>query len=384
MKKNILFLTGTRADFGKMKPLMRKLEESDDFECRVFVTGMHMLPRYGSTIDEVQKSGFKNIFVYTNQSANYNTATPTVTPMDMILASTIEGLGHYVRELRPDLIVVHGDRIEALAGAIVGMLNNILVAHIEGGELSGSVDELIRHAVSKLARLHFVANEDASRRLIQMGESPESIFVIGSPDVDLMLSSSLPSLEEAKKRYEINFEEYAFFSYHPVVTEPDKLKQNADVVISALLESKMNFVVIYPNNDAGSYIILDAITTLENNQRFRIFPSLRFEHFLTLLKHARAIVGNSSAGIRTAPAYGVPTVNIGKRQMNRFDYTSIINVDEGKEAILNALNSLPKKVEPSFHFGKGNSAELFIEHLRNSKLWQVSPQKQFLDKEVTG
>src|SRR5664280_207607 len=160
--RSILFVTGTRADFGKLKPLISEVAKSEAFQYRIFVTGMHMLSRYGSTVKEVFDCGFKNIFGYINQDGSGSTG------MDLALANTIQGLGHYVREFPPDLLVVHGDRIEALAGAIVGALHNVLVAHIEGGEVSGTVDELLRHAISKLSHLHFVANEEARNRLIQM------------------------------------------------------------------------------------------------------------------------------------------------------------------------------------------------------------------------
>lgn len=369
----ILFLTGTRADFGKMKPLMQQVERSEAFECVVFVTGMHMLARYGETLIEVQKAGFQNIFPYINQ---INSAQAQ---MDLVLANTIQGLGYYIRELPPDLIVVHGDRVEALAGAIVGALNNILVAHIEGGELSGTVDELIRHAVSKLSHLHFVANEQAHQRLLQMGEIDESIFCIGSPEVDVMLSDSLPTLEEVRRYYEIDFAEYGILIYHPVTTERHQLKQHINAVVAALRASGWNVVVIYPNNDAGSELILDAILPLEAESRFRLLPSMRFEYFLTLMKHAKAIIGNSSAGVREAPVYGMPTINIGTRQTNRFDYPSIMHVPEETAKIVQAMRNLPSAVTPSRHFGRGNSAELFMAALREPSLWQTSPQKQFRD-----
>ena len=372
-RKKILFLTGTRADFGKMKPLMEQVERSEDFECVVFVTGMHMLARYGDTLIEVQKAGFQNIYPYLNQ---INSAQAQ---MDLVLANTIQGLGYYIRELPPDLIVVHGDRVEALAGAIVGALNNILVAHVEGGELSGTVDELIRHAVSKLSHLHFVANEKAQQRLLQMGEVDESIFCIGSPEVDVMLSDSLPMLDEVRRYYEIEFAEYGIFMYHPVTTERHLLKQHINAVVAGLRASEWNFVVIYPNNDAGSELILDAILPLQADSRFRLLPSMRFEYFLTLMKHAKAIVGNSSAGIREAPVVGVPTINIGTRQMNRFDYPSIVHVPEESAKIVQAMRNLPSSVAPSRHFGRGNSAELFMAALREPTLWQTSPQKQFRD-----
>ncbi len=371
--RKILFLTGTRADFGKLKPLIEQVEKSAEFESHIFVTGMHMLSRYGSTVEEITDHGFLNIHSYINQISTVNSQ------MDLVLANTIQGLGYHVREHTADLIVVHGDRVEALAGAIVGALNNVLVAHVEGGEVSGTVDELIRHAVSKLSHLHFTANEEAKERLIQMGEYARSIFVIGSPDVDIMLSNRVPSLSEAKRRYEIDFGEYAVFAYHPVTTELHVLKRNIKAVIDAVRASGWNFVVIYPNNDSGSGIIMEAILSLQGQPQFRLLPSMRFEYFLALLRHAKAIVGNSSSGVRDAPVYGVPSINIGSRQMNRFHHHSIVNVPEKKEDILEALNSLPISVAPSLHFGQGNSAEAFMAALRDSRLWETSRQKQFQD-----
>src|SRR5215831_7001960 len=178
--KKIVFLTGTRADFGKMKSLIEVMRKNISFEVHIFATGMHMDNKYGYTVHEIEKCGYNNIYKYINHDNE--------SMMDITLSRTVEGLANYVRMIIPDLIIVHGDRIEALAGAIVGALNNILVAHFEGGELSGTVDELIRHAVSKLSHTHFVANEEAKKRLIQMGELEESVFVIGSPDMDVMLS----------------------------------------------------------------------------------------------------------------------------------------------------------------------------------------------------
>lgn len=371
--KKVLFLTATRADFGKMKPLIERVKEAEEFEYGLFVTGMHMLSRYGSTIDEIHKAGFDQIFSYINQDGSINSQ------MDIVLGHTIIGLGHYIREFRPDLIVVHGDRTEALAGAVVGALNNILVAHIEGGEVSGTVDELIRHAVSKLSQLHFVANDEARGRLIQMGEASESVFVIGSPDLDVMLSGDLPSLPEVASKYEIDFSDYAVFVYHPVTTEQQFIKERVEAVIDAVLASGWNFVVIYPNNDSGAETIFQAFERFQGLRRIRVLPSMRFEYFLTLLKNARVIVGNSSSGIREAPAYSVPTVNIGTRQTNRFHCRSILDVPENKDDILAAFQNLPGAITPSTHFGDGRSAERFIAELRTPGLWATPRQKQFRD-----
>ena len=179
-KKKLVFLTGTRADFGKIKPLIAALVKSKAFEVHIFVTGMHVSARYGYTVDEIIKSRLPNIYQFDNNAESDK--------QDLILAHTIIGFTSYIKFVRPDMIVIHGDRVEALAGAIVGAVNNIAVSHIEGGELSGSIDDSIRHSISKMAHVHFVSNNFARRRLIQMGEDKKSVFVIGSPDLDVMSS----------------------------------------------------------------------------------------------------------------------------------------------------------------------------------------------------
>jgi len=373
--KKIVFLTGTRADFGKLKPLMNKVEHSNLFECHIFVTGMHMLEKYGSTFIEVVEQKYENVHPFINQSSN--------TDMDIILSNTITGVSNYIKELKPDLMIIHGDRIEALASALVGAINNILVAHIEGGEVSGTIDELIRHAITKTSHMHFVANEKARQRLIQMGENKDTIFIIGSPDIDIMLSKNLPSLATVKKRYEIPFDKYSIFCYHPVTTELDQLEMNIDNTISALLESNKKYVVIYPNNDPGSDIILNAISTLQGNKNFRILPSMRFEYFLTLLKNCEFIIGNSSSGIREAGIYGIPAINIGTRQRNRSKNKSILNVQADKNKILDAIHSIKdKSFEKTYEFGKGNSAEQFFEILKGKNIWKIPHQKQFVDQQI--
>jgi len=373
MTKKILFLTGTRADFGKIKSLLQILEEHADFNPFIFVTGMHLQKEYGYTLLEVERCGFSNVHTFENHTHE--------TTMDLTLAKTIEGLSNYVKECKPDMIVIHGDRVEALAGAIVGSLNNILVAHIEGGEVSGTIDELIRHSTSKMSHVHFVSNKQAKKRLMQMGELKESIFIIGSPDVDIMFSDNLPNLEEVKKYYQIPYKQYAVVMFHPVTTEVKQMKAYADNFVSALLKDQHNYVVVYPNNDLGSSIILESYEKLKENHRFKIFPSLRFEYFLTLLKNAKFIIGNSSAGIREAPYYGIPIINIGTRQQNRALDEAIVNVDYAKESILDALQRIDKVncQKTMSTFGDGNSSALFLKSLLNEDIWQLNHQKQFRD-----
>ena len=374
LNKKILFITGTRADFGKLKPLMQSVDKSKTFSCNIFVTGMHLLSRYGSTHDEIRKSGFKNLYLFMNQiaiSENHQ--------MDMILGKTIEGLGHYVREFKTDLIVVHGDRVEALAGAVVGALNNILVCHIEGGELSGTVDELIRHSITKLSHVHFVANDTARNRLIQMGESINSVFIIGSPEVDIMLSETLPAIEDVKRRYDIQFDDYNIFIYHPVTTELNDLQKKIKAVFKALVKSEEKYIVIYPNNDNGSDIIFSELQKQKDNNNFKFFPSIRFEYYISLMKNAKRVIGNSSAGVREASVFGVPSINIGTRQSNRGQYESIVNVDENEQKILKAMEDVPKRFSPSLDFGRGESAKSFMDTISKKSFWEIPNQKLFKD-----
>lgn len=371
--KRILFLTGTRADFGKLKPLMRAVDQHPDFECQIFVTGMHMMRRYGYTVEEVRKAGFTDLHLFMNQIEGES--------MELVLSNTIVGLSRFVHEDPPDLLVVHGDRVEALAGAIVGSIRNVLTAHIEGGEHSGTIDGLIRHSVSKMSHIHFVANEAASNLLRQLGEDPSSIYPIGSPDVDVMLSSDLPSLRSAKARYDVTFDRYGIVLFHPVTSELAHTRDHARALVDAVLESGHPCLVVYPNNDEGSEQIFREYSRFEGIPRIRVFPSIRFEYFLSFLKGADFIVGNSSAGIREAPVYGVPAVNLGSRQRGRFRHTTITDVEPEAPAIRDAIIAALKRTErvPTHHFGDGRSAERFIDALENDRFWETSTQKQLLE-----
>ena len=370
--KKIAFVTGTRADFGKLKSLMNKIQGDPAFELHVFVTGMHMLARYGSTHEEVEKSGFRNIYKFMNQNASDR--------MDHILSKTINGLSDYVHEIKPDLLVIHGDRVEALAGAAVGALNNLRVCHIEGGEVSGTVDELIRHAVSKLSHIHFVANASAQARLQQLGEREDSIYVIGSPDVDAM-NSSLPSMDEVRRRYSFDYSEHAVLLFHPVTSELPDLRRQTRALVDVLLDSDQHYIVIYPNNDHGTEIILEEYERFRGNPRFKMYPSIRFEYFLRILKEARFVIGNSSAGVREAPHFGLPAINLGTRQNNRVTHDSVISIAIEPQAMRAAIAVAQHMVRrPVALFGTGNSAELFHAILQDENFWRHPTQKFFVDR----
>jgi UDP-N-acetylglucosamine 2-epimerase (hydrolysing) len=373
--RKVIFLSGTRADFGKIKSLIRTLlAEPLEFEVHIFATGMHMDPKYGFTVLEFEKCHFPNVYRFINQSSGG--------AMDQALGTTILGFSQYIKLINPDMIVVHGDRAEALAGAIVGSLNNVLVAHVEGGEISGTVDGLIRHSVSKMSHLHFVSNEEARRRLVQLGEDPEAVFVIGSPDIDIMNSADLPGLDEVKAHYQIDYAEYGVLAFHPVTTSLASLKHDVSELVKAVLDSGKNWVAIYPNNDPGNQLILDEYeASFRDRAEVRMFPSLRFEAALVLLRHASVLVGNSSMGIREAPYYGTPTVNVGTRQQGRTQNAQIINVPAERSLVLEAIRLATSRpqLRPVRDWGQGDSDKRFRRLLERPAIWQTAVQKSFRD-----
>jgi len=372
MKKKILFITCTRADYGKLKSTIINIQKNNNFISGVFVSGMHNMKRYGSTYEEIINDKIHGIYRYSNQTKNMR--------MDEILMSTMRGFSPFLIRYNPDLVIVHGDRIEPLACALSSLLNNFLVAHIEGGEVSGTVDEMLRHSISKISHLHLVSNKTARKRLIQMGENKKYIFEVGSPDVDLILSDSLPKLDSARKRYNISFGKFSIVIIHPVTTNLKNVKRESEIFFSALVKTNLNYIVLFPNNDLGSEMILKEIHKLKSNNRFKIFPSIRFEYYLTLLKNSQFIIGNSSSGIMEAPYYGVTTINIGNRQSNRLKTKLIKNISFNEKKIIKMVDQVKnRKIIKRKFFGDGNSAEKIEKLLLSNKIWNVNKQKSFID-----
>lgn len=367
--KELLFFTGTRADFGKVAPLAR-YAASEGFSIKYFVTGMHMMKKYGLTKLEVHGETYAEITEFLNQRPD--------DAQDIVLCKTAMGLSDYLAENKPDLVVIHGDRIEALAAAIVCATNNIRSAHIEGGEVSGTIDEALRHATSKLSTHHFVSSQKSFNRLIRMGEDSSQVYNIGSPELDVHVQNNGISLSEVKQYYDIAFDEYGICLFHPVTTEHTSMKQQAECVFKALVNSHKNFVVILPNNDPGSEFIDQCIDTLPTS-RFRCIPSMRFLYFSKLLQNAACIVGNSSAGVREAPFFGVPSIDVGNRQKNRSDAPSIINVSAMELAGDTSLifevwnNRYPKCTD----FGEGNASKKFAQIISTQQFWDWPLQKVF-------
>ena len=378
-ERHLAFLTGTRADFGKIKALILVAHDSR-IRVSVIATGMHMQERFGNTVLEISRSIPTEVEIYSFQNHGENDT------MDRVVANTITHVSNFLDSHAPDALVVHGDRPEALAGAISGALRNTPVIHIEGGELSGTIDGVIRHAVSKLSHIHLVSNAEARTRLIQLGEQAESIHVIGSPDIDVMSSPDLPELSNVRERYDIRFDPYTIAIFHPVTTDPEASKRASEQFVDALITSGKNFVVIHPNNDTGFEHILEQYSRLQAEpERFRCFESLRFEYFLTLLKNADAIVGNSSAGIREAPFYGVPAIDVGDRQRGRHDDPNIVSVPAEASAIIEALRTAERmSTAPAAQtFGDGKSALRFAELLDSDVFFATPTDKVFVDlKEI--
>jgi UDP-N-acetylglucosamine 2-epimerase (hydrolysing) len=371
MPRRLLFVTGTRADFGKVDPLARAARDAG-FEVTFFVTGMHMLDRYGLTKLEVHRTPGIAVHEFLNQRPG--------DPQDLILAKTVTGFSDYVTEHRPDLVVVHGDRVEALATALVAATNYIRSAHIEGGEVSGTIDEVFRHCNTKLATCHFVSSEDAARRVMALGEPRETIHVIGSPELDFHSQASGVTMDEVRARYAIPFTDYGIAVFHPVTSEAASMSGQAEALFSTLDASGRNFVLIAPNNDPGSEAIFAAIDRLPKD-RFRVLPSMRFAHFSELMKNAACMVGNSSAGVREAPFLGIPSLDIGTRQTNRAQAPSLRHAQAHDRAAIGAFlteewgRSYPRHTA----FGEGRAADRFVEVLQDPAFWEAPLQKAFRD-----
>lgn len=369
MGRNLLFLTGTRADFGKLEPLAVASRDAGH-NITFFVTGMHMLERYGATRIEVERVQGVRRQEYINQRIG--------DAQDIILSKTIIGLSDWLHENPTDLTIIHGDRIEALAGALVCATNYIRCAHIEGGEVSGTIDEIYRHCNTKLCTYHFVSSQEARERVVTLGEDPETVFTIGSPELDIHLHENGVPIFEVRQRYEIEFEDYGIAVFHPVTSERDTIGAQARSLFDNLKASGRHFVVIMPNNDPGSEEIFREISTLPV-ERFRCLPSMRFSYFSSLMKHASVMVGNSSAGVREAPFLGLPSLNIGSRQHLRSQSDTITDATAfDHEAILNFLTAKwGRRHDADISFGTGNAAERFVDVLKKESFWQASQQKYF-------
>jgi UDP-N-acetylglucosamine 2-epimerase (hydrolysing) len=375
-RREVLFVTGTRADFGKLRDIMIAVQDSDTLAARVVVTGMHLLRRYGYTVHEIERAGLRRLHLIPNQVEGE--------PIALVLANTMSALTRLVHEERPDAIVVHGDRVEALAAALVGSLTNVRVVHIEGGEVSGTIDDAIRHSITKHAHVHLAANEGARQRLLQLGEETERIFVVGSPEVDMLTSDTVPDLDTVRRRYDIPFGHYGVLALHPVTTEIEQNGPNAAQVVDAVLADGGNWVVIDPNNDEGCVDVRQQLDRLAG-ERFVRLPSMRFEYFVSLMRHAELLLGNSSAGVREAPVLGTPSVNVGTRQRRRSSARSVWNVPPEADAVRKAIAEARAagRLPGENGFGEPGACARIVALLSGEELWRPSLYKEFVDRPVS-
>lgn len=371
MARHLLFVTGTRADFGKLEPLAVAARDAG-FRVGFFVTGMHMLARYGLTKIEVHRLAGIEVAEFLNQREG--------DAQDVIFAKTVVGFSDFVRQAAPDLVVVHGDRVEAMATAFVAATNGLRSAHIEGGEVSGTIDEVFRHCNTKLATCHLVSSERARARVLAMGEDAAAVRVIGSPELDSHARPSGVTLEEVRARYAIPFADYGIAAFHSVTSELDSIGAQAEALFGALEASGRSFVVIHPNNDPGCDVILQVISRLPA-ERFRSLPSMRFAYFSELLRHAACVVGNSSAGVREAPFLGIPSLDIGTRQTNRAGGPSLCKADARDAGAIAAFlaQAWGRRHPRNTQFGAGGAAAAFVALLQGPELWTLPLQKRFHD-----
>lgn len=375
VRKRIVFVTGTRADFGKLQPLEAAASFAG-FEVEYFVTGMHMMRLYGDTRIEVRQQAHGGVFEFLNQSPG--------DPHQVVLSKTMQGFSDWFAENPADLVVIHGDRVEALAVALVCAMKYVPCAHVEGGEVSGTIDEVYRHCNSKLCRYHFVSSEVAARRVQSLGENPFDTFVIGSPELDIHGSESTVSISEVCDHYEIPFDDYGIVIFHSVTSEASSMGEQAEALFGTLQASGRSFVVICPNNDPGAEGILDVMSRLPSDQ-FRVIPSMRFSYFSQLMKSARAIVGNSSLGVREAPFLGVPSLDVGSRQTNRAESGSVKHAEAADGAGIELFldTEWGKRYTASPAFGTGEAGVRFAAVIGGEDFWDRPIQKSFYDSPET-
>lgn len=357
MTRRVCYVTGTRADFGLMRSTLRKLDDDKEFELQIAATGMHLNPTCGFTFDEVQKEGFD---VHKVESFMEDGSRES---MSLAVADQVKGLTHLFSELNPHLILILGDRGEMLAAAIAALYLSIPVIHIHGGEQSGTVDDAIRHSISKLSHFHFVSTKDSQARLIRMGENHDNIYVTGAPGLDDILAQDIISKQKLHSELEIDTnKQIALVLFHPNVQEDTVAGEQMEILLNAIPELLFP-IILQPNSDAGSHLIRNAISNFVTNHKdCRLFSHIERPHYLGLLAHADVLIGNSSSGIIESASFDIPTVNIGDRQNGRVRNANTIDVSVNAakitDAIHTAMQTERKKV--SNLYGDGNAGERIL------------------------
>lgn len=378
--RTVSVVTGSRADFGLLKPIIRRIKSHPRLQLRLFVTGSHFSAAHGASIREIEQEGF---------AVDHVVDVPiddTYAGVASVIAETVSGVTHGIQRFRPDVLLLLGDRYEILAASLAASISRVPIAHIAGGDsTAGAYDEGFRHAISKLAHVHFATNERSAQALRAMGEEAWRVYVTGSPGIDAMFeASTIPSSSLSEQIGIAINERTIVVTYHPVTVAPDRARNDALILVEALrmLPDDVGVVVTGTNTDAeGSQIaaVLQEFCAAYPS-RTRYVESLGQQAYVSLMKVAGAVVGNSSSGLYEAPSVGIPTVNIGERQLGRILAPSVIQSDIDRSAIATAITNALKmgRQRPSFPYGNGNASEMIVQLLDN-----LPPRDVLLRKAMT-
>ena len=363
--RGVLIVTGSRGEYGYIRPIIKLMKHSDSLYPKILATNMHLLPEFGNSLQEfahddipIEHKSFMALSGYTN--------TTMVKSLGVFMLSIADVL----ENTPPDIILLAGDRGEQLVAGMAGAHMNIPVAHIQAGELSGNVDGMSRHAITRFAHVHFASNEDAAKRLINMGEEDFRVFNVGAPQLDEIVENNITPPEDVAKMFSIDLgKPLALVAQHPVTEQALLSGQQMRETINALIEMELQGVIIYPNNDAGSREIMECI---KDNRKIniKVERNVSRKTYLGLMNVASVMIGNSSSGILEAPSFQLPAVNIGRRQQGRYQGDNVINVaehDKGliKVAIAKALSEgfKQKLAGTSNPYGDGRSSKRIVDIL---------------------
>lgn len=331
--RKICYVSGARADYGLMSRTLKLAHDSKQLDIAVCVTGTHLIPQYGETVREIEADGLR---VCARIPVHLDGSSGAV--MAHAIADELAGMVDAFEQERPDVVVVLGDRGEMLAGAIAAIHLNVPVVHIHGGERSGTVDEPVRHAISKLAHYHFVATEGARRRLIQMGEVPERVFVTGAPGLDGLKELAKHSREELCAQAALDPERpIALVLFHPVLQEATAAGMHAGEIMQAMLDVGVQALCFMPNADAGGQLVRNVLMRYEHHPDIRLVTHLSRSHFVSWMAAADVMVGNSSSGIIEAASVGLRVVNVGIRQRLRERSANVLDVKPERDLICGSL-----------------------------------------------
>jgi len=340
MKKKILIVTERRADFSRFKPILDLIKKEKSLSYELVVTGIHLLKQYGYSVNEIKKGGYKISKTFKMYKHISNKKKDDGATMVYAMGVAISKLSLIVKEIKPDIILSGFDIAANFAVTVVGAHMNIPVAHIQGGEVSGTIDESLRHAMSKFSHYHLVSNLDAKNRLIKMGEVKKNIFIVGCPSIEALYNQKKLSADYFKKKIGIDInKKYIIAIQHSVTTEANEASKQITETIKAIDDFKMPTLFVCPNNDAGSTFIINKI---KHNKKIYYTPTLTLQEYKNLLEKCFALVGNSSSGIHEASSFLKPVINIGSRQNGRLRSKNIIDVSYSNTQILKYLKKLEK------------------------------------------